>query len=75
MLFRSKGVSEELKQKIFGNLSTRAAENLKEEMQMLGAVKSSEVEGRQQEIVDVIRRLENAGLVVVASGEGEKMLS
>ncbi len=70
-----KGVSEELKQKIFGNLSTRAAENLKEEMQMLGAVKSSEVEGRQQEIVDVIRRLENAGLVVVASGEGEKMLS
>lgn len=70
-----KGVSEELKQKIFGNLSTRAAENLKEEMQMLGAVKSSKVEGRQQEIVDVIRRLENAGLVVVASGEGEKMVS
>lgn len=70
-----KGVSEELKQKIFGNLSTRAAENLKEEMQMLGAVKSSEVEGRQQEIVDVVRRLENAGLVVVATGEGEKMVS
>lgn len=70
-----KGVSEELKQKIFGNLSSRAAENLKEEIAMLGQVKASEVESRQQEIVDVVRKLENAGLVVVSSGEGEKMLT
>lgn len=70
-----KGVSEELKQKIFSNLSSRAAENLKEEITMLGPVKSSEVEARQQEIVDVVRRLENAGQVVVASGDGEKMIN
>ncbi len=70
-----KGVSEDLKQKIFGNLSSRAAENLKEEINMLGTVKLSEVEARQQEIVDVIRRLENAGQVVVSSGEGERMVN
>jgi flagellar motor switch protein FliG len=70
-----KGASEELRQKICENLSQRGAENLKEEMSMLGKVKFSEVEAKQQSIVDVVRRLENAGLIEVASGDGERLVS
>lgn len=70
-----KGASEELRQKICENLSQRGAENLKEEMSMLGKVKFSEVEAKQQAIVDVVRRLENAGLIEVASGDGERLVS
>ncbi|MBM4001929.1 MAG: flagellar motor switch protein FliG [Planctomycetes bacterium] len=56
-----KGVSEELKTKILGNMSSRAAQGLNEEMEFLGAVRVSEVEAIQQQIVDVVRRLESAG--------------
>lgn len=70
-----KGASEELRLKICENLSQRGAENLKEEMSMLGKVKFSDVEAKQQAIVDVVRRLENAGLIEVASGDGERLVS
>jgi flagellar motor switch protein FliG len=56
-----KGASEELKQKIMGNMSQRAAQMLVEEMEFLGAVRLSEVESVQQKIVDVVRRLEDSG--------------
>lgn len=69
-----KGASEELKEKIFGSLAARASENLKEEMSMLGKVKFSEVEAKQQAIVDVVRKLENAGIIEVASGDGERLV-
>ncbi len=70
-----KGASEELKQIVLGNMSSRAAELLKEEMEYLGAVRVSEVEAVQQQIVDVIRRLEDAGEITVhAEGGGEQMV-
>ncbi len=56
-----KGASEELKEKILGNMSQRAAQMLSEEMEYLGPVRLSEVESVQQQIVDIIRRLEDAG--------------
>ncbi|MCC7475715.1 MAG: flagellar motor switch protein FliG [Pirellulales bacterium] len=56
-----KGGSEALKDKILKNMSERAAETLREEMEFLGPVKRSVVEAKQQEIVDVIRRLEDSG--------------
>jgi flagellar motor switch protein FliG len=56
-----KGASEDLKQKVLGNLSKRAADLLREEMEFLGPVRLSAVEQTQQQIVDVIRRLEDAG--------------
>jgi flagellar motor switch protein FliG len=56
-----KGASEELKQTVLSNMSQRASQMLKEEMEYLGAVRLSEVEAVQQQIVDVIRRLEDAG--------------
>ncbi len=64
-----KTASEELKQKILGNMSTRAAEMLKEEMDYLGPVKRSAVEAMQQQIVDIVRRLEDGGEITINAGE------
>ncbi len=63
-----KGASEEIKQKIIGNLSQRAAEMLNEEMEYLGPVKVSDVEMTQQQIVDTVRRLEDSGEIEVSNG-------
>ena len=64
-----KGASAELKQKILGNMSSRAATNLQEEMEFLGSVRLSEVEKMQQQIVDVVRKLEDAGEITVHQNE------
>lgn len=70
-----KGASEELTQRILGNLSERAAAMLTEEIGYLGSVKRSAVEARQQEIVDIIRRLEDEGQIEInTSGEVEEMV-
>ena len=65
-----KGASEELKSKIFRNMSKRAGKMLEEEMDFLGPQRSSEVERLQQEIVDIIRKLEDAGEVTIDTGSG-----
>lgn len=70
-----KGASEELKAKIMGNLSQRAASMLQEEMQYLGPVRVSDVEAAQQQIVDTVRRLEDSGEIVVAAGETERLIA
>ncbi len=70
-----KGASPELKEKVFSNMSQRAGEMLKEEMEYSGAVKLSLVEATQQEIVDVVRSLEDSGdLEINASGEEEQLV-
>jgi len=69
-----KGASPELKEKVFGNMSQRAGEMLKEEMEFSGAVKLSVVEGTQQEIVDIIRRLEDTGELELNAGNEEEEL-
>jgi flagellar motor switch protein FliG len=69
-----KGASDMLKTKIFSNLSQRAADTLREEMEYLGPVKLSAVEQVQQQIVDVIRRLQDSGELVVNAGEEEEQL-
>jgi flagellar motor switch protein FliG len=56
-----KGASDALKDKILRNMSERASETLREEMDYLGPAKRSVVEAKQQEIVDVIRMLEDRG--------------
>jgi flagellar motor switch protein FliG len=65
-----KGVSTELRDKILGNMSQRAAAMLSEEMEFLGAVRLSEVEAIQTEIVDIVRRLEETGEITVGGAEG-----
>lgn len=67
-----KGVSEELKEKILKNMSKRAAALLQEEMGYLGPVRQSNVEQVQQQIVDIIRRLEDAGELQLHSEEAEE---
>lgn len=69
-----KGASPELKQKVLGNLSTRAAQTLKEEIEYLGAKKLSEVESVQQQIVDIVRKLEDAGQITVHAAEENEQL-
>ncbi len=70
-----KGASEDIKQKIFSNLSQRAGDLLKEEMQFLGPVKVSDVEAMQQQIVDAVRRLEDAGLIEISAGDSDQYIS
>lgn len=67
-----KGASDELKQKILGNMSKRAATLLQEEMEYLGPVRASAVEQVQQQIVDIIRRLEDAGEITIHAAEEEE---
>jgi flagellar motor switch protein FliG len=64
-----KGASEDLRQRIFDNMSKRAAEMMREEMDIMGPVRVREVEKAQQAIVAVARQLEDEG-VIVTSGEG-----
>jgi flagellar motor switch protein FliG len=69
-----KTASEDLKKKIFGNMSSRAAELIKEDMQFMGPVKVADVEAAQQRIVDIVRRLEDAGEIVIAGRGGQNDL-
>ncbi|MBN2445921.1 MAG: flagellar motor switch protein FliG [Phycisphaerae bacterium] len=64
-----KMASDALKTKIFANMSERAAQLIKEEMEFMGPVRVSDVESAQQKIVDIVRRLEDAGEVII-SGKG-----
>ncbi|HEB61427.1 MAG TPA: flagellar motor switch protein FliG [Phycisphaeraceae bacterium] len=68
-----KTASEELKEKIFGNMSTRAAQLIKEDMEYMGPVRVADVEAAQQRIVDIVRRLEDAGELMI-TGRGDKDL-
>lgn len=67
-----KTASEELREKIFRNMSERAVQLIKEEMEFMGPVRISEVEGAQQKIVDIVRRLEDAGEIIISGRGGEK---
>ena len=63
-----KTTSDEMKDKVFSNLSERASEMLKEDMDVMGPVKLSEVEEAQQEIIKIAKRLESEGRIVLAKG-------
>jgi len=72
LILALKTASSELAEKIFGNMSARAAELIKEDMEYMGPVRLSDVESAQQRIVDVVRRLEESGEIVIAGRGGEK---
>ena len=63
-----KTTSDEMKEKVFSNLSERASEMLKEDMEVMGPVKLSEVEDAQQEIIKIAKRLESEGRIVLSKG-------
>jgi len=66
-----KGASESIRTRFFANMSKRAVDLLKEEMEMLGAVRLREVEKAQHEIVGIARKLEEEGLITTGAGAGE----
>jgi flagellar motor switch protein FliG len=69
-----KGVSPAVKDKITRNLSARAAENLTEEIELLGAVRLKQVEESQAKVVQEIRALEQSGQIVIMRGNDEAMV-
>ncbi len=69
-----KGSSDEVNQKIFSNMSTRASDMLKEDIEFMGPVRLRDVEEAQQRIVNIIRRLEETGEIVVARGGGDEII-
>lgn len=70
-----KHVSTEVKDRVLANMSERAAETIKEEIEYMGPVRLKEVEVAQQQVVDAIRRLEEQGqVVIVGGGKGEVMV-
>jgi len=67
-----KTASQDLKDKIFKNMSERASQLIKEDMEYMGPVRVSDVEAAQQKIVDVVRRLEETGEIIISGRGGEK---
>ena len=67
-----KTASEDLRDKVFRNMSDRAVQLIKEDMEYMGPVRVSDVEAGQQKIVDVVRRLEDSGELIISGRGGEK---
>ncbi len=69
-----KGATPELREKIFKNMSTRAAETLREDLESRGPVRLSEVEAEQKEMLKIVRRLIDEGQIVLASGGDDEFV-
>jgi flagellar motor switch protein FliG len=67
-----KTASEELKEHVFKNMSQRAADMVKEDMEYMGPVRLTEVEAAQRNIIDVVKKLEQAGEIVISGRGGEE---
>lgn len=70
-----KGSSEEVQAVIFANVSKRLGAMIKEEMEFMGPVRKSDVEEAQQKIVNIIRKLQDAGEIIVARGGGDEIIA
>ena len=68
LIIALKGGSPEIREKVFKNMSSRAAETLREDLESRGPVKLSEVEGEQKEMLKIVRRLADEGQITLASG-------
>ncbi len=71
LIIALKGANEELREKIFKNMSQRAAEMMREDLESKGPVKLSEVEANQKEILKIVRRLSDEGQISLG-GKGEE---
>ena len=69
-----KGASSELRELILANMSSRAAEGLREDLESRGPIRLSEVETQQKEILKVVRRLSDEGTIVIGGGEDESFV-
>jgi flagellar motor switch protein FliG len=68
-----KGASDDIKDRFFANMSKRAGELMKEDMELLGAVRLKDVEKAQSDMVAIVRTLEEEGLVTTGGdGQGDE---
>ncbi|KXZ14947.1 flagellar motor switch protein FliG [Bacillus nakamurai] len=74
LLLSLKVASEEVKEIVFSNMSQRMVETFKEEMEIMGPVRLRDVEEAQSRIVGVVRKLEEAGEIVIARGGGDDII-
>jgi flagellar motor switch protein FliG len=69
-----KGATEEVQKTIFNNMSKRLAEMIREDIEFMGPVRLKDVEEAQQKIVNIIRKLEDAGEIVISRGGGDEII-
>ncbi len=69
-----KGSDDQMREKIFKNMSKRAAEMLADDLEAMGPIRVSEVEAAQKEILSIARRLADAGEIMLGAGGGEEFL-
>ncbi len=74
LLLALKGASEEVREKIFKNMSKRAAEMIQEDLETMGPVRLSDVEQAQRNIIQIARKLAEEGKIVIAKGEGGEIV-
>jgi flagellar motor switch protein FliG len=74
LIIALKGTSEELREKIFKNMSQRAAEMLRDDLEAKGPVRVSEVEAEQKEILKVVRKLADEGQIMIGGGAEESFV-
>lgn len=74
LILAMKVSSEEVKEILFKNMSQRMAESFQEEMEVMGPVRLRDVEEAQSRIVGIIRRLEDAGEIIIARGGGDDII-
>src|SRR5690606_14706035 len=73
LILALKGADDELQEKIFANMSKRAGELLRDDLEAKGPVRRSEVEGAQKEILAIARRMADSGEITLGGG-GEEMI-
>ncbi|MEW5899408.1 MAG: FliG C-terminal domain-containing protein, partial [Bacillota bacterium] len=69
-----RGANEEVNERIYKNMSRRAADMLRDEIQYMGPIRLREVEEAQQKIVQIIRRLDETGEIIIARGGEDAIL-
>jgi flagellar motor switch protein FliG len=69
-----KAATDELKDKVFRNISSRAAEVIKEDLEVMGPVRLSDVEKAQSEIIKIVRKMEEEGKIFIAGRGGDDVL-
>lgn len=74
LIMSLKGAAEELQDKLFGCMSSRAAANIKDEMEVLGPVRLTEVQTAQKRIIEIARKMSDEGTIVLAGRGGDEMV-
>ena len=74
LVISMKGADQALQDKLLGCMSTRAAANIRDEMEALGPVRLTEVQEAQKQIINVARKLSDDGTIVLAGRGGEEMV-